>query len=292
MGVSICTAGIMKIVLTCFVILALCTLSMAERRKGKRHHRKPDPAFVKAEEDTWTMWDTAKQNKIPASKVGESIASTPAKQLVNFTLHPSTIQIHMDDDLDGYVSRKEFHRWLKDIHSLKKRVDRDWDRADINEDGSMTLREYMASPMGRYARRKAGKKAAEAEFKRMDRSGKSLVTKEDFFWYVSSDDFGSADRNKDGFITLEEYMKAPFHFHDYDEPTPKQIKKEFEESDLNKDGKMSLEEFNTQLKLAREEDRKRDLEDERDGRDGDDDEDDRQRPHQVKAKKAVTQLNN
>lgn len=279
----------MKLAHICIVCLALCTLATARSNKGKRHHRKPDPAFVKAEEDTWTMWSPAKEAKIPASKVGETIGNTPAKQLVNFTLHPSTIQIHMDDNLDGQVSRKEFHRWLKDIHGLKKRVDRDWDRADINEDGSMTLREYMASPMGRYARRKAGKKGAEAEFKRMDRGGKNLVTKADFYWYVSSDDFGSADRNSDGFLSLEEYMQAPFHFHDYDEPTPKQIKKEFDESDLNKDGKMSLEEFNTQLKLAREEDRKRDEEDDRD--DDDDDKNERKRPHQVKQKKAVTQLN-
>merc|ERR1711912_211955 len=125
----------------------------------------------------------------------------------------------------------------------------------------------------------------------MDRGGKNLVTKADFYWYVSSDDFGSADRNSDGFLSLEEYMQAPFHFHDYDEPTPKQIKKEFDEADLNKDGKMSIEEFNTQMKLAREEDRKREEED-----DSDDDRErnrehrrehnERERPNQVKAKKA------
>jgi Ca2+-binding EF-hand superfamily protein len=281
----------MKLLLACILLFALAEAK--GHRKGKRHHKKPDPEFLKAEEDTWTMWDTSKVNKVPAAKVGESFTTTPAQKLLNLTIHPSTIQLHMDDNLDGFVSHKEFKRWLKDNHSLKKRVEKDWDHADINEDGFITLREYNVSPMGRHARRKAGKKAALAEFKRMDRSKLGKISKKDFFWYVNSDDFGSADVNQDAILTLQEYLTAPFHFHDYDEPSVAQITKEFQESDLNKDGKMTLEEFNTQMKAAREEDRKRDDEDDRDD-DNNDGNNDRKRPHKAggKPKKAVQQLPN
>jgi len=271
-----------------------------EGRKGKRDRRhKPDPLFLKAQEDTWTMWDEAKTGTIDSSKIGETFRNTPAYKHLNLTIHPSTIQLHMDDNLVGKITKREFKDWFKDNDGLKKRVAKDWDKADINEDGFVTLREYFAAPMGRHAKRRAGKKAAEAEFKRMDRSGQGKITKEDFLWYVSSDDFGSADRNGDGFLTLDEYIKAPFHFHDYEEPTVKIVTKEFHEADTNKDGKLSVPEFNEQMKQARAEDQKRD---DKDGRDGGDDNDgdhndDKShpaaaRPHQVKPKKAVTQLNN
>merc|ERR1711904_323497 len=99
--------------------------------------------------------------------------------------------------------------------------------------------------------------------------------------------------NQDAILTLQEYLTAPFQFHDYDEPSVAQITKEFQESDLNKDGKMTIEEVSTQMKAAREEDRKRDDEDDRDD-DNNDGNNDRKRPHKAggKPKKAVQQLPN
>jgi len=287
-------------------LLSLCLASVVSAKKDKEDEwTNEEDAIWKAADkglkETWNSWDTEKKRKIPVSKIA-NIGETSIMKVLNSTIHPTTIMVHMDENLDGNITKREFRSWFEDNLDLALRVGKDWRQGDTNKDGFLTLDEYLKSPMGKHARRKAGKKAAEAEYKRMDVRDSGKVSKDEFTWYVSADDFGSADRNKDGFLTLEEYKKAPFHFHDYDEPSAKTIEREFTESDIDKDGKISITEFNTNLRKAREEDERRDRKEREEDDDNDDDDEDdddrkkgkekgkdRKRPHNVKAK-AVTPL--
>lgn len=202
---------------------------------------------------TWTMLDQSGSGKVlPAALDG--IQNTPAGKSVGVTTDPSTLVLHIDSNLDGHISQREFHRWFKDTKRLHDRVQKDWQNADENKDGFMTEAEYLASPMARHAKRNGGRKAPAREFSRMDSKNATKITKEEFLWYTSPDDFGSADRDHDKFLTFEEYKTAPFHFHDYENPSQRSLKREFTRGDMNKDNKMSLEEFNAQLRKARQED--------------------------------------
>merc|ERR1711981_571122 len=126
--------------------------------------------------------------------------------------------MHIDVNNDNKVSKNEYMRWFQDSKHLRDRVVKDWNDADKNKDGFLTKEEYTSSPMAKYAKKKMGKAAPMAEFNRMDRSKQGKVSRDDFEWYVSPDDFGSGDRNNDGFLSLEEFKIAPFHFHDYEGP--------------------------------------------------------------------------
>jgi len=286
-----------------FVALALC-VHAEDREKGKKKDEdRPVKNPHKDSVASWDLLDPTHVGKVALTAVNK-IGTTPATQTLGLSTHPSTLQIHMDENQDGFITANEFHRWFKDAKELKDRIDKDWNKADTNKDGFMTKEEYMASPMSRYARKRMGKKAPDEEFTRMDRSKAGKVSKADFEWYVSPDDFGSADRNGDNMLSEEEFKTAPFHYHDYDAPSEKQLNGEFKSSDHNKDGKISLEEYNNEMRKAQKEDNEMDdEEDDEDGEDegedddrDDDDRDDKKpgsrskRPANSKPKKTVKPL--
>jgi len=162
--------------------------------------------------------------------------------------------ILMDENLDGRISRGEFARWYDDSQELHERVEQDWSAADKNKDGLLSQDEYLASEIAKHAEESKNKKAALREYVRMNRKNATAISKQDFLWYTSNDDFGSADLDHDFSLSWDEYRNAPFHFHDYDNPRGKQLLREFRATDLNGNGEVSLEEFNAELRRARQKD--------------------------------------
>jgi len=156
-------------------------------------------------------------------------------------------------------------------------------KGDADNDGKLTLSEYLASPMGKFAAGAAvldggvdglmetggspnstlaktsvdGLQTARAEFKRMDRDGNGVISKAEFDWYVNPNDFESADRDGNGLLDEREFLSAPFHWHEYQETSEKKLKAEFMRFDKDQDSKISLEEYNEELEVAKREDMER-----------------------------------
>lgn len=110
----------------------------------------------------------------------------------------------MDADGDGRISAQEAAEWRETVFVTM----------DANEDGQLTLEEYMSIQLGRgadpdqrgprYVERQAEKKAA---FVAMDTEGNGVVTREQFLQF-GADEFTAADANGDGYVTLPEFIAA------------------------------------------------------------------------------------
>lgn len=110
----------------------------------------------------------------------------------------------IDADGDGRISGGEAAEWRETVFLTM----------DANEDGQLTLEEYMSIQLGRgadpeqrgprYDEKQAEKEAA---FTAMDSEGEGAVTREQFL-QAGEAEFKAADADGDGYVTLPEFVAA------------------------------------------------------------------------------------
>merc|ERR1712216_196149 len=200
-------------VLTCYEpVLGEASISALSDKEGhdekdekddreSRDHRdeatQRRPEWVAICSKSFKMMDKNNDKTVDLGEIKPTHASTLAVKTLGLNIDPETVLIHADEDGNGKLSEEEYTNWFHDHMELVQRIEEDWIVGDTNKDGSLSMDEYKKSPMGQFAKEKAGVKAQDGEFKRMNRNNKAEVPKGDFLWYVSPDDFGSADRNRD-----------------------------------------------------------------------------------------------
>lgn len=169
--------------------------------------------------------------------------------------HYSTIFVKADSDMDFKLSTEEFYEWFAANERLINRIERDFTDGDKNQDGAMSAAEYRNSSLYKRLEKRAGEAWAEHVFRAMTRNN-DMVVRKDMWWYFGSDDFGSADINKDHGLSEEEFLASPEHLHDIRHPIIDKtaLKTEFSELDYNGDNHISLLEYNNHLQKTQIED--------------------------------------
>lgn len=178
-----------------------------------------------------------------------------------------------DENSDKLLDLREYSSWLVDRMIAEHEHKSEWKKSDADEDGEMSFGEYLSSPMGEYAmhaptgcpadfnagpadtmckaRPRSGIKTAKLRFQSMDRDGDGSVSEKEFSVHASPDSFLSADRNHDGAIERDEYMKAPTHWRSYTHRDDEDIESEYKRMDRDSDGKITRQEFEDDLREAR-----------------------------------------
>jgi Ca2+-binding EF-hand superfamily protein len=109
---------------------------------------------------------------------------------------------------------------------VEKSRERRFQDLDKNQDGKVSLTEYLAFFRGDSPQRR---QFLEYEFRKYDRNGDGFITHEEFFAPVSlRDEFRALDKNRDGRVSREEFLQED---------------KIFRNLDRNHDGFITLEEY-------------------------------------------------
>lgn len=178
----------------------------------------------------------------------DNMTNVNASANLTWRPHSSTLFVIADTDVDYKLTIDEFQTWFSGNEALVRRVARDHLKADSDVDGVVTRSEYAASPLYRRMKRTKDTEWANRVFEMIAR-GKEAFSKADLWWYFGSDDFGSADTDGNGYLSLQEFLASPEHLHDtaHSEPDVKELTTEFVSLDFNKDQHMSLLEYNDDL---------------------------------------------
>lgn len=167
---------------------------------------------------------SAADNVKPSAMRGDKDGSATLSPM-EITEERNTYFMSIDGDKNGKIKIQEF------IDSLKK----DFAARDTDKDGVLIADEFVMYWCGKAADPGAVKKGAAKPskkrvnmFKQQDRNANSSVEPDEcvVFWSMN---FGAADANKDGKLTLDEFTKV--------------IKQAAKRIDTNKDGIITFEEY-------------------------------------------------
>lgn len=150
----------------------------------------------------------------------------------------STIVVKADTDANYQLSMDEFVDWLQWNEATIRKLHRDFVGADANGDQIVSVTEFSNSSWRRrLMKQQHSSKGAEG------------VRWGDIWWYSGTDDFGAADLDKNGYLSLSEFLASPEHFHDPEHPKPDnaELEQEFTSMDYNQDHFISLLEYNNDL---------------------------------------------
>lgn len=179
----------------------------------------------------------------------------------------------IDKDGDKQVSEKELQEWISHVqkHYVYSDTDRQWKEHDPEAD-TITWESYKKKTYGFLEEDEADKddgdgynykdmiRRDERRWKKADRDGDNKLTKEEFADFLHPEEadhmrdivvdetLEDIDKDKDGFISLEEYIGDMYNEADNkDSEEPEWVKSErdmFKSArDINKDGKMDREEI-------------------------------------------------
>ena len=99
---------------------------------------------------------------------------------------------------------------------------------------------------------RSGNELAKDAFFRMDRNHDNKVSKAEYKAYYHADQHRAADRNGDGKVTLQEFLRAPQHYHGGLDKSKEEMRAEFNKADTNHDGKLSRKESENALVRSRQ----------------------------------------
>lgn len=133
----------------------------------------------------------------------------------------------VDTDSDGFVTEAELTNWIKEMFNkrLEEGVEEDVKTKDEDKDGKITWDEYKKSTYG----------AEELDGGEADEESKKML-------FVDKRRFDTADKDKDGGLTKMEYVRF-MHPESSPDMEDVQVAETIEDIDLNKDGFVSLDEF-------------------------------------------------
>jgi Ca2+-binding EF-hand superfamily protein len=179
----------------------------------------------------------------------------------------------IDKNKDGYVTEEELKNWVDYTQNkyIWDDTDRQWKDHDKDEDGQMSWSEYMKTTYG-FETEKELEERTDYNYKDMirrdkrrwekaDKNGDSLLVKEEYRDFLHPEEtdhmkdvvveetMEDIDKDKDGFLSLEEYIGDMYPPEDRENGAeePEWVKTEREQfseyRDQNKDGKMDKEEI-------------------------------------------------
>jgi len=189
--------------------------------------------------------DTDKDGMI-SEEEGKLIVLPETMAKLNLEMPWGTVLIHADTNNDNLLSKREYEDWFVDHMEISRLAQKDWKSSDADKDGKLTLEEYLKSSMAKGQ----GVEEATRLYKSMDRNNDGNVTKPEYEWFTSPNDFAGADRDGDGSLTEEEFLTAPMHFHQQSAFEKRYLTKEFRQADADHDGKVTLEEYNKSIAAA------------------------------------------
>lgn len=173
----------------------------------------------------------------------------------------------VDADKDGFVTEEELTKWVRDVFSkrLLEGVDEDLKSKDTDGNGKLTWDEYTKATYGPEEMEddadEETKKLLNTDKRRFDTADKDkdgALTKEEFVHFMhpeSSSEMGDIhvletiediDRDKDGFVSMKEFLGDFEDPDDKEADEPEWVKEETkrfnEEYDKNHDGKLDKDE--------------------------------------------------
>lgn len=194
---------------------------------------------------------------------------------MGYTMPASTIAVQADENADGRVSKREYAAWYASRVETVRSQAAVWKKADRDESGDLSYEEYKASDL--YKRHadavaggcpadfnpgpadtlckqepRSGNELAKDAFFRMDRNHDNKVSKAEYKAYYHADQHRAADRNGDGKVTLQEFLRAPQHYHGGLDKSKEEMRAEFNKADTNHDGKLSRKESENALVRSRQ----------------------------------------
>ncbi|XP_067830613.1 reticulocalbin-3 isoform X2 [Heptranchias perlo] len=172
----------------------------------------------------------------------------------------------MDSDSDGLITDTELRDWMKRVRRrwLTEDMGKQMGMYDTNQDGSVGWEEYKQRLYGHLldeefsdledkASYKKMLRRDERRFKRADKDGDLIATREEFTAFLHPEEFDymkdivvmetieDIDKDGDGMVDLKEYIGDMYSPED-GQPEPDWVKNEMEQfkehRDINKDGKM------------------------------------------------------
>jgi len=175
----------------------------------------------------------------------------------------------VDKDSDGFASKVELNNWIKQSHDRYIHADslKQLNANDLNKDSFVTWEEYMNATYGFLEEHKSEIKEyekmltkEEKRFKLADKEGDGKLNIVEWSAFLHPDDFdhmkgikatetlNDIDANKDGSISLEEYINDVYPVEGRKATEPSWVeseRKQFREiHDKNGDGKMDAGEVN------------------------------------------------
>lgn len=137
----------------------------------------------------------------------------------------------MDKDGNGHITQEELTMWIHYVQTkyIYDDTERQWEENDKNGDGKITWTEYKEHTYGFLT---------EDELTQKEDDGFSYEQ----MLFRDERRFGTADQDKKGYLTKDE-LTAFLHPEEYDHMKDMVIVETIEDIDRDKDGKISLEEY-------------------------------------------------
>merc|ERR1712100_347639 len=149
-----------------------------------------------------------------------------------------TLEVQGDGASEGKGGADALYKKLADERHTAAAIFR---RLDTDKDGSLSKQEP-----------RSGNELAKDAFFRMDRNHDNKVSKAEYKAYYHADQHRAADRNGDGKVTLQEFLRAPQHYHGGLDKSKEEMRAEFNKADTNHDGKLSRKESENALVRSRQ----------------------------------------
>merc|ERR1719348_1362526 len=137
----------------------------------------------------------------------------------------------MDKNGDGEITQEELTMWIHYVQTkyIYDDTERQWEENDKNSDGKITWEEYKEHTYGFLTEEELNHKEDDGF------SYEQMLFRDERRWK-------QADQDKKGYLTKEE-LTASLHPEEYDHMKDMVIVETIEDIDRDKDGKISLEEY-------------------------------------------------
>ncbi|XP_068448857.1 calumenin-A-like [Clinocottus analis] len=246
------------------VCLALCVASGGSKALEKKSRVHEDEPLSRMEHDDHKNHDYDHEAFLgpDQAKAFDQLAPEESRRRLGIIVDK------MDSNADGFVSEEELKDWMKRAQSkyMYEIMEHQWKDFDVNHDDVISWEEYKNVTYGSYLEGTQTDSVYnhshmmlrdEKRFKVADTNGDLTADKHEFVAFLHPEEhehmkdltvqetMEDLDKNRDGFIDMEEYI-GDMHSLKEGEEEPQWVKeerKQFSEvRDKNKDGKMDREE--------------------------------------------------
>ncbi|XP_068605990.1 reticulocalbin-3 [Brachionichthys hirsutus] len=252
------------------LLASVCTLAavaVAVPAQEKRVHRHGDLSDHVHDDDHGFQYDHEAFLGKEEAKTFDQLTPEESKDKL------AKIVDRIDTDKSGYVSHAELHDWIKHRQRkyIEENVNKHWSDYDKNKDDKIAWQEYKNTTYGFYldeefddvedkATYKSMLTRDERRFKKADRDGDGIATRQEFTAFLHPEEFDymkdlvvqetmeDIDKDGDGLIGMDEYI-GDMYVEEGEDGEPDWVqteKKHFSEfRDSNKDGYLDAAEVAT-----------------------------------------------